>query len=135
MLTEQIQQNKEKPEQLFDDTIALEKGEVSPEYLPMWNAENKACFPHFLNYASDELAEVLFRSKNGDIEAIETLGIAYQEYRAGLESDMSLYAPNIYDLFIEAVSRGDETNAATFVEEYISLATAETPKEDDEDDD
>ena len=133
MLTEQIQSNNESQEKLFEDIFVLEKAEVSPEYLPMWNAENKACFPHFINYASDELAEALSQYKNGGKEALEIIRNAYQEYRTGLESDISIYAPNIYDLFIEAVSRGDEINSSEYIEEYIAQATAEITKDDEDD--
>lgn len=134
MLTEQIQTNNESQDRLFNDIFNIEKSGVEDEYLPMWNAENNACFPHFINYAGDVMSEALEQAKSGDKNAILLLSNSYQDYRTELETSMSEYAPNIYDFFIEAVGRGDSANSAMYVEEYISSIGEGPQKEDDDDD-
>lgn len=130
MSLEQIAQINEKVE-LFEDIVKAEKAELSPEYLPMWNAENNACFPHFINFANENLSNLMSLGIEGDTDSIEDLSIEYQKFRNGIEADLMEYSPQLYEQYIEAVGDGDEDNAALYMNEYIN----QTSKEIDEDDD
>lgn len=117
--------------EFFGEITKAELSTLSPELLPMWTAENNACFPHFLNYANDEFPGLLFDAQNGDINSINYIALKYDEYRNNLEANLMDYAPQIYEQFIESVRSGDSDQSVQFMNEFVN---GFTKIEDDDDD-
>ncbi len=114
---EGIQQNED--ERLFDNISLIEKEELSIEYIPMWDAENSACFPHFLEFAKTEMKDTLDLALNENELAINEISYQYQKYRNDLELNFKQTNPESYQLFINAVSIGDKSVAEILINEYI----------------
>lgn len=116
--------------QFFGEITRAEQSALSPELLPMWTAENNACFPHFLNYANDEFPGLLLDAQNGDLNSINFIALKYEGYRNNLEANLMEFAPDIYEQFIDAVRDGDSERTILNMNEFINIFS----KDDDEDD-
>ncbi len=131
MLVKEGLQSNEKVN-LFENITAVEKSEIPAQYLPMWNTENEACFPHFLNYAESEMKGTLNLAENGNEVAILEISNQYQKFRNDIEDGLRNFDPSSYDAFIGAVAVADTTLAKVYMENYINELYK---KQEDDDDD
>lgn len=86
----------------------------------MFDAENSACYHHFLEMLPEDFDDTLDEAKDGDTDAIKTLATSYRTFRENLEADLSENDPSSYEAFIGAVALANAPLAQTVLENYFS---------------
>lgn len=103
--------------------FGAEISSLPPEYAAMFEAENDACFTHFLDTLDGELHQVRGRAEDGDVEAALILADAYREFRDLFESELVQTNPDAYRAFIEAVAEGNTSVASAIANDHYTAKT------------
>lgn len=125
--------NNEDHRSIQSAVFGTEIATLAPEHAAMFNAENDACFAHFIDTLPEEMRAECARATAGDHAAILAISDAYHEFRDNFESALAEQNPDAYNEFIEAVASGDAESASAVVTDFINTRpTADVPMIDDE---
>ena len=125
--------NNEDLQSIRSAIFGTEIATLLPEHAAMFNAENDACFTHFIDTLPEDMRAECDRAKDGDHAAILAIGDAYHEFRDLFESTLAAQNPDAYNEFIESVASGDVDSANAIVSDFTRMRSiADSPVIDDE---